>query len=196
MNLTPLTTSALFSLFISAEKSPLITNCNFCRLSSLKAGKVRAKVGRLRNRLVILSRPFHKPKFVFHVSLWELPKLPGFVMTLLGWGFQAWQSCPCPGSTEPESGLGQAGMGSLQTGRASMSSLLGSPREGYLITPYGNCGSLHPTFVGLNQEKVNYTFQARKKQILIRYLPARSAMANMGKWEPFKAAPLVFLAQV
>lgn len=140
----------MFSLFISAEKSPVITKCDFCCLSSLKAGKVRAKVGRLRNRTVIPSRPFHELKFVFHVSLWELPKLPGFVMTLPGWGFQARQSCPGParpGSTEPESGLGQAGMGSLQTGHASMSSLLGCPREGYLITPYGNCGSLHPTSV-------------------------------------------------
>lgn len=153
------------------------------------------KVGRLRNRTVIPSRAFHELKFVFHVSLWELPKLPGFVMTLPGWGFQARQSCPGParpGSTDPESSLGQAGMGSPQTGRASMSSLLGCPREGYLITSYGNCGSLHPTFVGLNQEKVNYTFQAWKKQVLIRYLPTRTAVANMGKWEPFKAAPSIF----
>lgn len=151
-------------------------------------------VGRLRNRSVIPSRPFHELKFVFHVSLWELPKLPGFVMTLPGWGFQT-QQAPGParpGSTEPESSLGQAGMGRLQTGRASMSSLLGCPREGYLITSYGNCGSLHPTFVGLNEEKVNYTFQARKKQVLIRYLPTRAAVANMGKWEPFKAAPSIF----
>lgn len=82
---------------------------------------------------MIEPRLFHELKFVFHVSLWELPELPAFVMTLLGWGFQAWRSCPGParpGSMEPGSGLGRAGMGSLQTGRASMSSLLGCPREG------------------------------------------------------------------
>lgn len=77
--------------------------------------------------------PFHELKFVFHVSLWELPGLPGFVMTLPGWGFQARRSCPGParpGSMEPGSGLSRTGMGSLQTGRASASSLLGCLREG------------------------------------------------------------------
>lgn len=124
------------------------SKCIFCHLSSLKAGEVRAEVGRLRSRAVIQPQPFHELKFVFHVSLWELP---GFVMTLPGWGFQARRSCPGPtrpGSMEPGSGLGWAGMGSLQTGCASASSLLGCPREGQLITPHGNCGSLRPTFVG------------------------------------------------
>lgn len=82
---------------------------------------------------MIQTHPFHELKFVFHVSLWELPELSGFVMTLLGWGFQAQRSCPGParpGSMEPGSGLGWAGMGTLQTGRASVSSLLGCPREG------------------------------------------------------------------
>jgi len=128
-----LTSAALFSSFIPADKCPLITNCSLYNLSSLRVGEVRAAVGKLRSRAVIQPHPFHELKFVFHVSLWELPELPGFVMTLPGWGFQAQRSCPGPAhpsSMEPGSSLGQAGMGSLQTGRGSTSSLLGCPREG------------------------------------------------------------------
>lgn len=55
------------------------------------------------------------------------------------------------------------GWASLQTGRASVSSLLGCPREGWLITPHGNCRSLRPTFVGLNQEKGELHFPSPEK---------------------------------
>lgn len=126
---------------------------------------LKLKLGRLGSpRSKIQPPPFHE--FVFHVSLWELPELSGFVTTLPGWGFQAQLSCPGPahaGSMGPGSGRGWAGMGGLQTGHASVSSLLGCQREGELITRYGKGRVLCPTFVGLNQEKGELHFPSPEK---------------------------------
>lgn len=186
-----MTSAALFSLFIPADKCPLITNCNFCCLSTLETGEIIAEVGRLGSRAVIQLCPFHELQFVFHVSLWELPKLPGFVMTLPGWGFQAWQSCPgpaCPSSMEPGSSLGQAGMGGLQTGRVSVSSLLGCPREGQLIIPHGNYRSLRPTFVGLNQEKGEIYFPSPGKTGSDKIFAYRNNSGKYGQTETLQSS--------
>lgn len=150
-----LTSAALFSSFIPANKCLLITSQPSAAFPLLKL-----EVGRLGSpRSKIWPPPFHE--FVFHVSLWELPELPGFAMTLPGWGFQAQLSCLGPahaGSMGPGSGRGWAGMGGLQTGHVSASSLLGCQREGGADNPVWKGQSTVPHLCGSESGKGRTTF--------------------------------------
>lgn len=144
---------------------------------------------------MILSCLFHELKFVFHVSLWELPKLPRFAMTLLGWGFQAWQSCPDParpGSTEPESGLGQAGMGSLQTGACLCVLPSGVPEGGVPDNPIWKLWVPAPHLCRTESGKGELHFPSPEKTGTDKIFAYQNSSGKYGQMGAFKAAPRIF----